>query len=117
VFRPATPSSEYVLLSQAWQGSQSFQYRYPPPAQWPHPDSPVELGSGDIIADRLFEPSPEARARADEIIAAHDEWRKKRDRKKPRGLVAAERKRNKVADRLIELEEQIAETPATSIGG
>jgi hypothetical protein len=54
---------------------------------------------------------------SDEIIAAHDEWRKKRDRKKPRGLVAAERKRNKVADRLIELEEQIAETPATSIGG
>jgi hypothetical protein len=43
--------------------------------QWPHPDSKVELAMQGIVAEWLFEPSAQARARADEIIAAYDQWR------------------------------------------
>lgn len=84
---------------------------------WPHPNSNVEIAFGSIVADRYFDPSPEARARADEIIAAFDQWEKMRDRKKPRGMVAAERKREKASKLVIKLEKQIAKMPATSIAG
>jgi hypothetical protein len=38
-------------------------------------------------------------------------------KKQPRRLVTAERKRDNANDLMMELEEQIAETPATSITG
>ncbi|MEH2468851.1 hypothetical protein V1281_001893 [Nitrobacteraceae bacterium AZCC 2161] len=87
--------------------------------EWPAPDSKVELGTGRvrIIAERLVKPSAEARARADQIIAAFDQWRKNRKEKKPRRLLTAERKRDECDDRVQALEERIAEmTAATSAG-
>jgi hypothetical protein len=56
-----------------------------------------------------------SRARAGEIIVARDEWHKTREQKQPRRLLTAERKRDKASDHMMELEEQIAEMPATSI--
>jgi hypothetical protein len=65
--------------------------------KWPHPDSKVEIEMGRIVAERLFEPSAEARARADEIIAANDQfWQKTKGKKKPRRLVAIQRKRRQL---------------------
>ena len=74
--------------------------------------SPARRG----CAERLFKPSTEARARADEIIAASDQWQKTKQ-KKPRRLVTAQRKRDQACDRMTKLEERITETPATSIAG
>jgi hypothetical protein len=85
--------------------------------KWPHPDAKVELAMGRIIAERLFKPSSQARARADEIIAASDQWQKTRNQKKPRSLLSAKRKYDKAEDVVIELGNQIAEMPATSIEG
>jgi hypothetical protein len=92
--------------------------------EWPHPYSTVEIGvDGSLIVshlspfERFFEPCAEARARADELIAASEQWQKTRDRKKPRRLVTAHRKRDQACGRMNELEERITETPATSIAG
>jgi hypothetical protein len=85
--------------------------------EWPHPDSKVELALGRLVAERLFRPSAEARSRADEIIAASDEWQRTRQQKKPRRLLAAGRKRDKANAMMAELDEQIAEMPATSLEG
>ena len=48
---------------------------------------------------------------------ARDEWHKTREQKQPRRLLTAERKRDRASDHMMELEEQIAEMPATSIAG
>jgi hypothetical protein len=85
--------------------------------EWPHPDSKVEVEMGRIIADRLYEPSAEARARADEIIAANDQWYRTKGKKKPRRLVAIQRKRHQLVKLMNELDERIAEMPATTMEG
>jgi hypothetical protein len=84
---------------------------------WPHPDSKVEIERGRIVAERLFEPSAEARARADEIIAANDQRQKTKGKKKPRRLVAIDRKRAQLVKLLNELDERISEMPATTMEG
>jgi hypothetical protein len=85
--------------------------------KWPHPDSKVEFERGRIVAERLFEPSAEARARADEIIAANDQWQKTKGKKKPRRLVAIDRKRAQLVKLMNELDERITEMPATTMEG
>lgn len=85
--------------------------------EWPAPDSKVELGMGRVIAERLVKPSAEARARADQLIAASDQWRTISKEKKPRRLLAAERERDECDDRIQALEERIAEMPAATIEG
>jgi hypothetical protein len=86
--------------------------------KWPHPDSKVEIEMGRIVAERLFEPSAEARARADEIIAANDQfWQKTKGKKKPRRLVAIQRKRRQLVKLMNDLDERITKMPATTIEG
>jgi hypothetical protein len=60
-------------------------------------------------------PSVAARARADEIIAAFDEWQK--EGKPSRGYKTAVRETDKAYRASERLEAQIAETPATSLEG
>jgi hypothetical protein len=64
---------------------------------------------------RPFCPSPEARARADEIIAAYEEWECKKN-KKPRGYKTAERKRDRACDHADKLQGKIAASRARNIG-
>jgi hypothetical protein len=69
------------------------------------------------ISRQRAAPSPEARARADEIIAAYDEWEAKRPKVKPRAVAAADRKKDAACSRACRIEEQVADTPATSLAG
>jgi len=63
---------------------------------------------------RTVSPSPEAIARADEIIAAFDDWERKRSR---RGLKKAERELKRATRECNRLEKQIAGTRAISFQG
>jgi hypothetical protein len=85
--------------------------------EWPAPDSKVELGMGGVIAERLVKPSAEAQSRADQIIAAFDQWQKIDKEKKPQRLLTAERQRDECDDRVQALKERIAEMPAATIEG
>jgi hypothetical protein len=82
--------------------------------------TPIRRSSSErgasLIVERDIEPSTQARGRADEIIAPSDQWQKTRG-KKPRRLLAAERKRDEATAVMAELAERIAETPAKSIEG
>jgi hypothetical protein len=74
--------------------------------------------SGDEISStcRAFEPSPAARARAAEIIAAFDAWRKK-DEKPPRGFKKLVRERDRAWCTVDRLEQRIADIRATTLEG
>ncbi|MCK1706129.1 hypothetical protein IVA86_33190 [Bradyrhizobium sp. 146] len=63
---------------------------------------------------RLLPPSAEARARADEIIAAFGAWEAKRY---PRGYKKLLRDRNRAFKVYAKIEERIAATPATTTAG
>jgi hypothetical protein len=67
------------------------------------------------ITLRDVTPSAAARARADEIIAAFDEWRE--DAMPPRGYKKAVREKDKAYRASERLEAQIAKTPATTLEG
>jgi|ERR1700736_4685673 len=64
---------------------------------------------------RRFLPSDAAHARADEIIAAYDEWHK--DGKPPRGYKKAVREKDKAERAHLQIEKQIGETRATTLAG
>ena len=72
-------------------------------------------GGGYSFEARPFRPSPEAKARADEIIAAFDEWERKRN-KKPRGYRAAERESHRTSARAGKLQDKIATSRASCFG-
>jgi hypothetical protein len=76
----------------------------------------IDHDDGFTVTVRYKQPSPEARARADEIIAAYDKWLKSTDRK-PRGYRAARRAYNNAEKRARELESQIHEIRATTVTG
>ena len=59
-------------------------------------------------------PSPEARARADEIVAAHDEWSPYRH---PRGIKGKEARSERMFNRLSRLESKINRTRAHTFVG
>jgi hypothetical protein len=65
------------------------------------------------VTIRDFTPSPTARARADEIVAAYD----KSANRKSRAYRAAERAKDKAFDISQDLENQITELQATSVQG
>jgi hypothetical protein len=68
------------------------------------------------LAFRWIDPSPAARARADEIIAAHDKLRKRYERK-PAGYRAAERALRAPSRRLAAVLASIEKTRARSLAG
>jgi hypothetical protein len=76
----------------------------------------TRTGTPDNMTFRfqLLPPSPEARARADEIIAAFEKWNAKR---RPRGFKKLERERDKAFEIYADLEERIEATPAATIQG
>jgi hypothetical protein len=61
-------------------------------------------------------PSPAARARADEIIAAWEKWQKRINRK-PRGYRAAERAHLAADSRVWDLQRKIFKTQAHTLAG
>jgi hypothetical protein len=63
-----------------------------------------------------LQPSPAARARADEIVAAYDEWKPRFDRL-PRAYSDAERKTDVPFNREQRLQRKIARTPARTLAG
>jgi hypothetical protein len=71
-------------------------------------------GGGEVV--RPFTPSPEARARADEIIRAYDEWHPKHHRT-PRGMRKYEAQSERLFERLSSLEARINKTRARTIVG
>ena len=73
-------------------------------------------GADDDLTLRflLLTPSPQALARADEIIAAFDAWNAKRY---PRGLKKLERERDRAFEVYASIEERIAATPASTADG
>lgn len=73
-------------------------------------------GESFTLTAQYSEPSPEARARADEIVASYDKWEKKVTRR-PNGFRAAMRATDKAFERTHEIEEWIVGTPATTIAG
>jgi len=62
-------------------------------------------------------PSEELRARGAEIMAAYDAWLATNSGKKPRGYRKAEREARKAEREYWRLEQEVAETPATTIEG
>jgi hypothetical protein len=83
------------------------------PAKW---GSVTKTGDDDdmILHWQNKAPSAEARARADEIIAAFDKWKKER---KPRGFKKAKRECDKAYTSYKQIEDEIADTPATTFQG
>lgn len=73
----------------------------------------VEDGDLMTMTIRNFTPSPVARARADEIVAAYD----KSANRKSRAYRAAERAKDKACDVSQDLGDQITELQATSVQG
>jgi hypothetical protein len=65
---------------------------------------------------RTVMPSPAARARADEIVAAFDKWEKQCERK-PREYRAAKRANDARETQLWALERKIRDTRAHSLAG
>jgi hypothetical protein len=61
-----------------------------------------------------YVPSPEARARADEIVAAYDEWHPKRS---PRGIRGKEVRSERMWNKLSRLEKKINKTRAKTFIG
>lgn len=59
-------------------------------------------------------PSAEARARADEIIAAFDKWKKERE---PRDFKKTEREANKAFKAFARIQDEVDATPAQTIEG
>ena len=84
------------------------------PLWWTHTKTDHPEG-GFTFEVRPFRPSPEAKTRADEIIAAFDEWERKRN-KKPRGYRAAERESHRTSARAGKLQDKIAASRASCIG-
>jgi len=84
------------------------------PAKWP---VSTMLGDNEdmTLFYRLVEPSPAARARADEIIAAFDSWWA--SERYPRGFRTAKRKANKLYREYERLEERTSHLRATTIEG
>jgi hypothetical protein len=82
---------------------------------------PTDLGAVVDFVKRhefLYEeytPALEARARADEIIQAHDHWYV--SYKKPRGLRAADRRLNAAHNKQDKIRRKIATTKASTIAG
>lgn len=71
---------------------------------------------GYSVTVRQFTPSPEARRRADEIVAAFDQWEAAKD-KKPRGYKTAKRAYEKAERIESRLEQKIHSISATTIAG
>jgi hypothetical protein len=69
-----------------------------------------------VVTIRYVTPSTEARARADEIVAAFDEWEVEKE-KKPRGYRAAKRAYDKAERLETSLEQKIQAIQATTIEG
>ncbi|MCC8964907.1 hypothetical protein H8A95_21975 [Bradyrhizobium sp. Pear76] len=74
-----------------------------------------EMPDDFTIRYQAMPPSPEARARADEIIAAYDEWKAKE--RQPRGLAKLERERDAALKAYVAIENVIAATRATTSEG
>jgi hypothetical protein len=82
------------------------------------------IGSGEssdenekfVISIQYVTPSAEARARADEIIAAFDEWRAAKDTR-PRGYKTAKRRYEKAERIESRLERNIHSISATTVEG
>jgi hypothetical protein len=72
--------------------------------------------SGGVVGIRYEPPSAATRARADEIIAAHDKWRPK-NRRYPRGLRSIEREKNRALKLQDRLRAKIDRTRALTIAG
>jgi hypothetical protein len=75
-----------------------------------------DKGSITIVPHENIVPSPKARARADEIVQAFDTWFAKYS-KRPRGLRAAERRRDAACSKQSSLERRIEAMRATSLAG
>jgi hypothetical protein len=65
---------------------------------------------------KYSEPSPDARARANEIIAAYEDWQTTA-RKPPRGYKKAVRERDRAGRASQKIEKEIAKTPAKTVRG
>jgi hypothetical protein len=76
---------------------------------------------GEVTLIRLwnFIPSPQARARAEEIIAAHERWSAltAKGPRAPRGFRKAERAQIAAANREWAIEQKIQKTPAKTLEG
>jgi hypothetical protein len=89
-------------------------------AEWPvydEVDAPVGMqfwGSGTVF--RLEPPSAAARARADEIIAAHDRWHAKYWRE-PREVRSLERRADRLSKQKDKLRAKIDRTRARTVAG
>ena len=109
------------------------------PSLWPYPDdhkpiwdrpidvnlirdakwtifSKVETDDEVTVSLRKVMPSPAARARADEIIAAYDDWHSRGERL-PRGYRKAKRESDKAHRAYVRLEMRIANTRANTPEG
>jgi hypothetical protein len=78
-------------------------------------DFPPGVGpwyAGGFVGTRYVEPSPAARARADEIIAAYDEWNKAREMPE-----SANDDLEAAVEELNELRDEIEDTPALTLAG
>jgi hypothetical protein len=81
-------------------------------------DFPPDVGpwyAGGFVGTRYVEPSPAARARADEIIAAYDEWNKAREM--PESVALANDDLEAAVEELNELRNEIEDTPALTFAG
>ena len=84
------------------------------PAIW-EVASRVETDDELIVSLRKMEPSPAARARADEIIAAYDDW--SAGDQFPRGYWKAKRESDKAQNAYIRIERRMAKTRAKTVQG
>lgn len=77
----------------------------------------VGISTEDEITStiKFVEPSPAARARAAEILAAYDQWCE--EEKPPRGYQKLKQKRDKAGRMADMLLTRVAETPGSTVGG
>jgi hypothetical protein len=76
----------------------------------------VDDGDQFVYSVQYVTPSPEARARADEIVAAFDQWEVAK-LKRPRGYRTAKRAYGKAERLESRLEKKVHSLPATTIEG
>ena len=80
------------------------------------PDGKRFFYCGGRVGTEEFEPSPAARARADEIVRAYDDWHP-RQNAVPRGIGKLQREARRFWNRTYRLERKIARTRARSFAG
>jgi hypothetical protein len=68
------------------------------------------------LSGEYAEPTPAARARADEIVAAYEDWQTTA-KKPPRGYKKAVRERDRADKAYQKIEKEIAKTPAKTVRG